>query len=103
MFVARAEKLAGTLADHGVKPGDSVASIALSSVDYAVLWAAVLRLRATIAPLAPSSTPDQIAAMVADSGAQFVFVDAPNRAEFGTVLAGNGFQLLPVGIGISPK
>jgi acyl-CoA synthetase (AMP-forming)/AMP-acid ligase II len=65
-----------------------VASIALSSVDYAVLWAAVLRLRATIAPLAPSSTPDQIAAMVADSGAQFVFVDAPNRAEFGTVLAG---------------
>ena len=87
-FVARAEKLAGTLADHGVKPGDSVASIALSSVDYAVLWAGVLRLRATIAPLAPSSTPDQIAAMVADSGAQFVFVDAPNRAEFGTVLAG---------------
>ena len=88
VFVARAEKLAGTLADHGMKPGDSVASIALSSVDYAVLWAAVLRLRATIAPLAPSSTPDQIAAMVADSGAQFVFVDAPNRAEFGTVLAG---------------
>lgn len=87
-FIARAEKLAGTLADHGVKPGDSLVSIALSSVDYAVLWAAVLRLRATIAPLAPSSTPDQIAAMVADSGAQFVFVDAPNRAEFGTVLAG---------------
>ena len=53
-----------------------------------MLWAAVLRLRATIAPLAPSSTPDQIAAMVADSGAQFVFVDAPNRAEFGAVLAG---------------
>ena len=71
-----------------MKPGDRVASLALSSVDYAVLWAAVLRLRATIAPLAPSSTPDQIAAMVADSGAQFVFVDAPNRAEFGTVLAG---------------
>lgn len=87
-FVARADKLAGTLADHGVKPGDSVASIALSSVDYAVLWAAVLRLRATMAPLAPSSTPDQIAAMVADSGARFVFVDAPNRAEFGAVLAG---------------
>jgi len=87
-FIARAEKLAGTLADHGVQPGDSVASIALSSVDYAVLWAAVLRLRATMAPLAPSSTPDQIAAMVADSGARFVFVDAPNRAEFGAVLAG---------------
>jgi len=86
-YVARAEKLAATLADRGVKPGDSIASIALSCVDYAVLWAAVLRLRATIAPLAPSSTPDQIAAMVADSGAQFVFVDAANRAEFGAVLS----------------
>ena len=84
----RAEKLAGTLADHGVKPGDSVASIAASSVDYAVLWGAVLRLRATIAPLAPSSTAEQIAAMVADSGAQLVFVDAANRAAFADVLAG---------------
>lgn len=84
----RVERLAATLAAHGVGPGDSVASIALSSVDYAVLWGAVLRLRATIAPLAPSSTPDQIAAMVADSGAQLIFVDAANRAEFGAVLAG---------------
>jgi len=84
----RAQRLAATLAAHGVGPGDSVASIAASCVDYAVLWAAVLRLRATIAPLAPSSTPDQIAAMVADSGAQLVFVDAANRAEFGAVLAG---------------
>ncbi|MEI6418091.1 MAG: AMP-binding protein [Sphingomonadales bacterium] len=87
-FWARAERLAATLAAHGVGPGGSVASIALSSVDYAVLWAAVLRLRATIAPLAPSSTPEQIAAMVADSGADLVFVDAPNRAAFGAVLAG---------------
>jgi long-chain acyl-CoA synthetase len=87
-FAARAGKLAGTLAEHGVKPGDSVASIAASSCDYAVLWAAVLQLRATIAPLAPSSTPDQIAAMVADSGARLVFVDAANRAAFGAVLAG---------------
>ena len=84
----RAERLAATLAAHGVKPGDSVASIAASSVDYAVLWGAVLRLRATIAPLAPSSTSEQIAAMVADSGARLVFVDAVNRAAFGDVLAG---------------
>ena len=80
--------LAGTLARHGVGPGDSVAAIAASSIDYAVLWAAVLRLRATIAPLAPSSTPEQIAAMVADSGARLVFVDAANRAAFGDVLGG---------------
>jgi acyl-CoA synthetase (AMP-forming)/AMP-acid ligase II len=87
-FVARADVLAGTLARHGTGPGDSVAAIAASSIDYAVLWAAVLRLRATIAPLAPSSTPDQIAAMVADSGARLVFVDAANRAAFADVLGG---------------
>ncbi len=84
-FSARADTLAGTLAAHGVKPGDTVAAIAASSVAYALLWAAVLRLRATIAPLAPSSTPEQIAAMIGDSGAQLVFVDAANRTEFGGV------------------
>lgn len=87
-FAARTDRLAATLAAHGVLPGHSVASIAASSADYAILWAAVLRLRATIAPLAPSSTPDQIAAMVADSGARLVFVDAVNRTLFGDRLAG---------------
>ena len=87
-FAARAEAVAGTLAKLGTAPGDAVAIIAASSVNYAVMWAAILRLRATVAPLAPSSTPTQIAAMVADSGARLVFVDSANRAEFGSVLTG---------------
>lgn len=86
-FVARADRVAATLAKLGTAPGDTVAAIAASSVDYAVLWAAVLRLRATIAPLAPSSTPDQIAAMVGDSGARLVFVDAAAQRDFGDALA----------------
>jgi long-chain acyl-CoA synthetase len=86
-FATRVEAVAATLAKLGVAPGDAVAAIAYSSVDYAVLWAAVLRLRATMAPLAPSSTPAQIAAMVGDSGARLVFVDAPARADFAAVLA----------------
>ncbi|MFZ4687826.1 MAG: class I adenylate-forming enzyme family protein [Polymorphobacter sp.] len=86
-FAARADSVAATLAKLGTAPGDAVAIIAASSVDYAVMWAAILRLRATVAPLAPSSTPDQIAAMVADSGARLVFVDAAARADFGAVLA----------------
>jgi long-chain acyl-CoA synthetase len=93
-FHARAEAVAATLAKLGVAAGDSVAAIAASSNDYAVLWAAVLRLRATIAPLAPSSTAEQIAAMVADSGARIVFVDAANRAEFANVLG--GYALAPL-------
>jgi acyl-CoA synthetase (AMP-forming)/AMP-acid ligase II len=85
-FAARADAVAATLAKLGTAPGDAVAAIAASSVDYAVLWAATLRLRATMAPLAPSSTPAQIAAMVADSGARLVFVDAACRTAFGAVL-----------------
>jgi acyl-CoA synthetase (AMP-forming)/AMP-acid ligase II len=84
----RALAVAGTLAKLGTAPGDAVAAIAASSVDYVVLWLAVLRLRAVMAPLAPSSTPDQIAAMVADSGARLVFVDAAGRRDFADVLSG---------------
>ncbi|WP_426166684.1 class I adenylate-forming enzyme family protein [Sandarakinorhabdus sp. DWP1-3-1] len=87
-FVARAEAAAATLHAHGTRPGDAVAIIAASSVDYAVMWQAILRLRATVAPMAPSSTPAQIAAMVADSGTRLVFVDAANRAAFADVLTG---------------
>ena len=85
-FAARAEAVAATLAKLGTAPGDAVAIIAASSIDYAVMWAAILRLRATVAPLAPSSTAEQIAAMVADSGARLVFVDAAARADFAAVL-----------------
>ena len=85
-FAARADAVAATLAKLGTSPNDAVAIIAASSVDYAVLWAGILRLRATVAPLAPSSTPAQIAAMVADSGARLVFVDAASRADFAAVL-----------------
>jgi long-chain acyl-CoA synthetase len=84
----RAEQVAATLAKLGTAPGDAVAAIAASSLDYVVLWLAVLRLRAVMAPLAPSSTPEQIAAMVADSGARLVFVDAAARTSFAAALAG---------------
>lgn len=89
-FAARADAVAATLAKLGTRPGDVVAAIAASSVDYAVLWAAVLRLRATIAPLAPSSTPEQIAAMIGDSGARLVFTDAAARRDFGGALGSVG-------------
>lgn len=85
-FAARADAVAATLAKLGTTAGETVAIIAASSVDYAIMWAGILRLRATVAPLAPSSTPDQIAAMVADSGARLVFVDAAARADFSAVL-----------------
>ncbi len=87
-FAARIEAVAATLAHHGVEPGDCVAVIAASCIEYAVLWIAILRRRATVVPLAPSSTSAQIAAMVADSGARLVFMDAAARADFTAAVAG---------------
>jgi long-chain acyl-CoA synthetase len=37
-----------------------------------------LRAGLAVAPLAPSSTPQQMAGMVADAGARHLFVDAAN-------------------------
>ena len=85
-FASRADAVAATLAKLGIRPGDVVAVVAASSVDYAVLWAAVLRLRATIAPLAPSATPEQITAMITDSSARLVFTDKTALSDFGAVL-----------------
>ena len=85
-FASRADSVAATLAKLGIRPGDVVAVVAASSVDYAVLWAAVLRLRATIAPLAPSATPEQITAMITDSSARLVFTDKTALSDFGAVL-----------------
>lgn len=85
-FGERVDAVAATLAKLGTGPGDVVGAVAASSVDYAVLWAAVLRLRATIAPLAPSSTPKQLAAMIHDAGARLVFADAAARTDFSAVL-----------------
>ena len=85
-YQTRIAAAATALARDGVGPGATVAIVAASSIDYAVLWLAILDRRATVVPLAPSSAPAQIAAMVADAGAALVFVDAAARVEFGSAI-----------------
>ena len=72
---ARLDRIAGALQARGVARGDRVAVCAGTSVAYASLFLGTLRAGACIAPIAPSSTPAQIAAMVADSGAKLYFTD----------------------------
>jgi len=74
-FDARAERAAAALQRDGGVPGQVVAVCAATSADYVVLFVGALRAGLAIAPLAPGSTPAQLAAMVADSGAIRVFVD----------------------------
>jgi long-chain acyl-CoA synthetase len=71
----RMDEVAATLQRDGVKPGDAVAICAGTSIDYAVLFLGALRAGAAATPLAPSSTAQSLATMLADSGARLFFLD----------------------------
>ena len=75
-FDALADRVAAALQRDGIKQGEAVAVCALSSISYAALFLGALRAGVAVAPLAPSSTPEAIAGMVADCGARLFFMDA---------------------------
>jgi long-chain acyl-CoA synthetase len=59
----------------GLVSGEVVAICASTSIEYALAFLGALRAGVAVAPLAPSSTPDQLAMMVADCGAKVLFLD----------------------------
>jgi len=72
---ALADRVAAALQRDGIHQGEAVAVCALSSIPYAALFLGALRAGVAVAPLAPSSTPEAIAGMVADCGARLFFMD----------------------------
>ncbi|ATQ44888.1 4-coumarate--CoA ligase [Caulobacter mirabilis] len=80
------DRVAAGLQRDGVKPGQALSVCAATSIEYAALFLGGLRAGAAVAPIAPSSTPDQIVAMVNDSGASLFFLDAAVAAEMGEAL-----------------
>jgi len=89
---AMMDRVAAALQRDGVKPGQAVAIAAASSIRYAAVFLGVLRAGCIAAPLAPSSTPEALAAMIADCGAPIAFVDADNAA----ALAGQPVHARPI-------
>jgi long-chain acyl-CoA synthetase len=71
-----ADRIAASLQRDGVKPRQSVAICAANSLEYAAVFLGALRAGAAVAPLATQSSPAQLETMVADSGANHLFVDA---------------------------
>jgi len=78
------DRIAASLQRDGLKAGDPIAICASSSIEYAALYVGALRAGVVVAPLAPSSTPDGLATMIADAGARHVFVDASTANLFAT-------------------
>ena len=72
---SRCDRVAAACQRDGLVPQDVVAVCAGTRLDYVALFIGALRAGVAVAPLAPSSTAGQLAAMVADSGARRFFVD----------------------------
>ena len=69
------DRVAVGLQRDGVEPGAAVAACALTSIDYVAVFMGGLRAGVAMAPLAPSSTPESLVGMIADSGADLLFLD----------------------------
>ncbi len=69
------DRVAAALQRDGLQPQQCIAICGASSMAYLALFIGALRAGLAAAPLAPSSTPAQLAAMVADAGAKLAFID----------------------------
>ncbi len=69
-------RVAAALQRDGVKQREAISVCASTSIEYATLFLGALSIGVVTAPLAPSSTPEQLEGMVKDSGAKLLFLDA---------------------------
>ena len=72
---ARVDRIASALQHDGLQPGQAVAILGTTSIPYALVYLAAIRAGGCAAPLTTSATPQQLNAMVADSGAIHLFID----------------------------
>lgn len=73
---AQCDRVAAALQREGVQPTQSIAICGGNSIEYAVVFLGALRAGVAVAPLPTGALPEQLAGMVADSGARWFFVDA---------------------------
>ncbi len=68
-------RAASSLQRDGLTPGQVIAACASTSFEYVALFLAVLRAGGLMTPLPPSATPQNLSAMLANSGATTLFLD----------------------------
>ena len=69
------DRAAAAMRRDGVANRGAIAMCGPSSIEYVVAYVAALRIGAAACPLAPSSTAEQLAAMMKDCGASILFLD----------------------------
>ncbi|MEN2979652.1 class I adenylate-forming enzyme family protein [Tistrella bauzanensis] len=85
-FDARIDAITAALQESGIGHGDKVAMLARNAVDVLALYMASLRAGACAVPLSTLASPEQLAAMVTDSGAGLLAVDAYSLPLIGPAL-----------------
>jgi acyl-CoA synthetase (AMP-forming)/AMP-acid ligase II len=70
------DRVAAALQRDGVGAGGVVAIVASASIAYVAVYLGAVRAGASVAPLQPSVTADNLAAMLDDAGATHLFLDA---------------------------
>lgn len=81
-FLAQVRKVAAGLIASGVKPGDLIAVMSKTSYQWALVDQAIWFAGGVSVPVYETSSPAQVAHILADSGAKKIFVagDTPSRA-----------------------
>ncbi|MEO1045432.1 MAG: class I adenylate-forming enzyme family protein [Pseudomonadota bacterium] len=74
-------RIAAQLQAEGMQKGQAVSILGTTTARYALVYIATIIAGGCAAPLTTSATPKQLAAMMADSGADMLFVDTAKRAE----------------------
>ena len=77
-LAARASQVAASLQREGLTVGSAIAIISYTNTDYVALYLGALMAGVAVAPMPPSATPEQLKAMVTDSGAPLLFLDTAN-------------------------
>jgi acyl-CoA synthetase (AMP-forming)/AMP-acid ligase II len=72
---AMADRVAASLQRDGARPQQRIAICAANSLEYVAVFLGGLRAGAAVAPLPTGALPQQLATMVADSGATHFFAD----------------------------
>src|SRR6187402_3290639 len=74
-FDALIDRVAAALQADGLMPQDVISICAYSTIEYAATFLGALRAGVAVAPLAPSSTPTDFAAMLRDCAPKILFMD----------------------------
>lgn len=75
-FDRMGDRIAARLQREGVGPGGAVALAGFNSAHHVAVWLGVLRTGAVAGLITYSATGEQMAAMIADTGARHLFLDA---------------------------